>query len=87
MYSLRHNLRIFLFHENSQVRFLKFSIFYILNKSIQFKSCDVMMLLGHEVGWYIFKYVRIVNHLVMKLDPLIDVVVMGSIFRKTFAIF
>ena len=34
---------IFLFHGKRHAPFLRYSIFYILNHPINFKSCDVMM--------------------------------------------
>ena len=53
---------------------------HILNHSINFKSCDVMRPLEHEVE-HIFEYISniFVNHLFRKLGPLI---VIGAILKK-----
>ena len=66
-------LDIFYFMKN-QVLFLRYSIFYIITHSINLKRCDAMMSISTTGK------VQIVNHLVMKLGQIIDIV-MGNISR------
>ena len=49
MYSARHNLKFLLFHRKSHPLFSRYSVSYILNQTIIFESCGVMISISTRV--------------------------------------
>ena len=65
------------------VQFVRCSIFYILNYSINFESYNVMMCIGTRRRAHFWIFLLNLTHLDMKLEQLIDIA-MSNTFRKSF---
>ena len=86
MKSSSHKLRILVIHGKGIFSFFRYSPFYILNCSINFKSYDVVMRVTTQGRVCFWVYLLNRKSLVMKLDRLIDIS-MGNIYRKNFVLF